>query len=171
MTDCPTVSTAAPLAVALAALAVLSIVGSVRGNDAVAVVHKGMPPSRCDIRGNLFYQGHHTATRHLIELVNGDQPKAWTWSDNIAWGALGMEAPAGVNLANPNLVADPSGLWLPTTATPTASLLNERPNCLDIDLLGTATAGPDRTVGAVQYVTKFPPRSPLTATRVGPDAE
>lgn len=131
----------------------------------------GQAPSKCVVRGNVLVRSADEESKPLIEYVNGDQPESWTWSDNIAYGLLGIERPHGVAMTDPHLSRGRFGLTLPTRQTPTVALPDNPPAYLTQDLLGTKTEPARRTIGAMQYTDRLTRTGPLEPTDVGPDAE
>ncbi|MGV8094619.1 MAG: polysaccharide lyase 6 family protein [Mangrovibacterium sp.] len=127
-------------------------------------------PKQCLVAGNIFFsKSDNLPGSELIKLVDNDQPEAWRWNDNIAYGELGIPEPKGVSTRDPHIRFLENGLAVPTKKTPMAKKSLMIPS-VEYDFFGKKR-NRKKTIGAVEYARHISVVEPLTEEQVGPLSE
>lgn len=121
-----------------------------------------LPPLDCVIANNAVKTGH-------TVIQEDDEPINLTWEGNIMQGSsLGIDQPAGITWADPNLIHGDDGLWRPTEDSPLLSAATGDYSFITEDMDGQAR-GASKDVGADQQSFEPIVRRPLTSLDAGPD--
>ena len=146
----------------------VTIVLNTLRNNAEGIVgesQRTLPPLACRISDNVLVGSSG-------ELVDMPYQQGITWSGNLLWGSAsnGNIPSSGYTRADPKLTAASDGVYRLSTgsAAVNATTMDHSSRVTD-DLDGHPRTAP-YDVGADEYSTAAPIRSPLTAAQVGPGA-
>jgi len=134
----------------------------------------GTVPKECLVAANIFCSASDGSPAGkslgpIVQLVQGDQPEAWKWFDNIASGELGIPETDGIRVGDPRLRFSANGLAFPSGDTPVAKGPFPGIQSVEKDLLGVPR-GKSKTIGAVQFPVASSMAGPLAEQWTGPHA-